>query len=495
MQRTLFLLFACFFCFQSAFSVTIYVNQSATGANNGTSWADAYVDLQDALSSAVSGDEIWVAQGTYYPTSGTSTSASFQMKNGVDLFGGFVGTETSVIGRDWRTNLTTLSGDIGTLGDSTDNSLNVVRTGTLSTPTRIDGFMIRDGNGGSGSLGGGGISGAQTTSFPIIANCILYHNSSDRGGAMDFVFDRAVIVNCEFYGNHSRQNGGVLTFSDGTLYMINCVMSGNSANFGGAIYLSGGALGSAATHECWLHYCTFAGNHANQAGGAITTAGTPTATVYNSIFWGNTAGLVAPNIYETSVDDTVYIHNAVVEGGYPGIDVVQFDPMFVDADGPDDMLGTPDDNLRLQAGSNSIDAGDLTWIPNDTADIDYDGNTGESMSVDVDGNPRFHNSVNDRGAYEKGAPVSNEIALPQELALSVFSVSPAHPSTIIFQLQNPEIMEIKIMDLRGKTAWETRYSASAGRNALPLDAELPTGVYILVVAGNHIAGVQKFVVD
>ena len=54
---------------QAAVGTIIYVNQGVTGgSHNGDSWADAYTDLQSALSDAVSGDQIWVAAGTYKPT-------------------------------------------------------------------------------------------------------------------------------------------------------------------------------------------------------------------------------------------------------------------------------------------------------------------------------------------------------------------------------------------------------------------------------------------
>ena len=79
---------------------TIYVKADASGANNGSSWADAYIDLQDALSVAVSGDQIWVASGTYYPTTGTDQSATFTLANGVSIYGGFDGTETLLTERD-----------------------------------------------------------------------------------------------------------------------------------------------------------------------------------------------------------------------------------------------------------------------------------------------------------------------------------------------------------------------------------------------------------
>src|SRR5262249_54017507 len=104
---------------------TWYVNAAATGSNNGRSWTNADTDLQKALGSAQSGDQIWVAQGTYKPTSGTDRSLSFALKAGVAIYGGFAGGETLLSQRDFVQHVTTLSGDIGTPGDSGDNSYHV----------------------------------------------------------------------------------------------------------------------------------------------------------------------------------------------------------------------------------------------------------------------------------------------------------------------------------------------------------------------------------
>lgn len=79
----------------------IYVDTDATGSNCGTSWEDAFTDLQDALAIASVGDQIWVAEGTYPPTPGTEWAATFHLVNGVGVYGGFDGTESHRGGRDW----------------------------------------------------------------------------------------------------------------------------------------------------------------------------------------------------------------------------------------------------------------------------------------------------------------------------------------------------------------------------------------------------------
>ena len=97
-MRRVIIFFTAFFAVACCRAETIYVDANATGANNGTSWGDAYKYLQDALTEAEpnQGIQIWAAQGTYRPDANTSNpggtndrTATFQLINGVAIYGGF----------------------------------------------------------------------------------------------------------------------------------------------------------------------------------------------------------------------------------------------------------------------------------------------------------------------------------------------------------------------------------------------------------------------
>jgi hypothetical protein len=136
----------------------LYVNKAASGANTGTSWSNAFNDLQAAFAAAQATDQIWVAQGVYYPTSDPSNrAASFELKNGVALYGGFVGGESQLSERDWKLNPTILSGDIdqndihvsgivtSTTGITGINSYTVLKATDVDANTVIDGFVVTAG--------------------------------------------------------------------------------------------------------------------------------------------------------------------------------------------------------------------------------------------------------------------------------------------------------------------------------------------------------------
>ncbi len=202
-----------------------YVAQSASGANTGLSWADAFTDLQTALQAAQAGDEVWVAQGVYKPTPTTDRAISFEPVSGLALYGGFAGTENTLVERDWAAHPTVLSGDIGVPDDSTDNSYNVVYLHQPDSSTVLDGFTLRDGVANSFDGGafartkcGGGlyIMGQDWEAYPTIQNCVFENNTAKNygGGAMvNGTGDGSVaprFSNCRFENNRAMNSGGGL---------------------------------------------------------------------------------------------------------------------------------------------------------------------------------------------------------------------------------------------------------------------------------------------
>ncbi|MDD5135432.1 MAG: right-handed parallel beta-helix repeat-containing protein, partial [Phycisphaerae bacterium] len=102
----------------------IYVDQNATGSNNGSCWLDAYTTIAAAVNAASAGDEIWVAEGTYTLTSQITVS------NAISIYGGFNGTEITRSQRDFRANLTIINGN------------DTVRCFSVTNNATIDGFVI-----------------------------------------------------------------------------------------------------------------------------------------------------------------------------------------------------------------------------------------------------------------------------------------------------------------------------------------------------------------
>ena len=107
----------------------IYVDANTPDDDDGSDWDNAFATLERALelgSRCGIATEIWVADGTYYPTTGTDRTASFPLVNGLAIYGGFAGGEMALSERDIANNTAILSGDIGTAANSSDNSYHVV---------------------------------------------------------------------------------------------------------------------------------------------------------------------------------------------------------------------------------------------------------------------------------------------------------------------------------------------------------------------------------
>ena len=349
----------------------IYVTVSAVGANDGTSWTNAYTSLQLALSTAASGDEIWVAAGTYYPTVGTDKTATFTLKTGVSIYGGFAGTETLVMQRNPKSNLTILSGDIGVPGNSNDNSFHVVIGSGTDSSAVLDGFTITGGNAinaDSSPWGGGMLNseGSPTlvnlvfsgnkavygggmynfTASPAMTNITFVNNSADRaGGAYNTVNSNPVLTNVTFANNTAHVRGGGMTAaSSSSPTLRNVTFSGNTAVYGGGFHA---VFGGNPTME----NVTFSGNVATQGGAMFNEDST--AIITNSIFYNNTGGEIFNQL------STPVVTYSIVMGGYSGTGNLDVDPVL----GPLQENGGFTQTMALSPGSPAIDSGDDTNCP------------------------------------------------------------------------------------------------------------------------------------
>ena len=290
---------------------TIYTDASATGANNGTSWLNAYTDLQDALGVAGSDDQIWVAKGIYTP--GTVQTASFQLKNEVGLYGGY---PTGGGQRDWANNETILSGDIGTLGVNTDNCYHVA---TGSGTGVLDGFTVSGGyahSGGVNDYGGGmyndaGSPTVQNCTFsgngalygagmynhagsPTVTNCVFRDNAAGYIGGMYNYNSSPTVTNCTFSGNDGgMQCGGMYNRESSNTTVTNCTFSGNTT-IGWA-----GGMCNLKSSNITVTNCTFSGNVASDGGGIYNKDST--LTLENCTLSGNRANQYGGGIYEEPV--------------------------------------------------------------------------------------------------------------------------------------------------------------------------------------------------
>ncbi len=255
-------------------AATWYVKPGENGAC--TSWADA-CELQAALGVAGSGDEIWVAAGTYLPdynpTGGKHTGdrrATLQFKNGVEIYGGFAGMEDSRDQRDWETHITTLSGDIGTLEDDSDNSYHVVTGGGTGTTAVLDGVTISDGHAsgpGTDSQGGGMYN---RFGNPKVANVIFSNNKAGYGGGMFNHGGSPELSNVTFV-----ENGASLAESRSWL-IADGVAASAERSVGPPLYLPTGVFHSAATGQPTVdgpgpsHRCRYPGNTSRLSSGRLT---------------------------------------------------------------------------------------------------------------------------------------------------------------------------------------------------------------------------------
>ena len=431
-------------------AATIYVNaaRSDDSGDGVTSWATAKQTLGAALSQAASGDEIWVVAGTYKPTTSTDQTISFVLKAGVGVYGGFAGGETTRDQRNWTANVTTLSGDIGNIGDNSDNSYHVVIASGDMVNAVFDGFTVSGGNAIGGGMWpndtGGGAFFSSVSRLTII-NCTFCNNTSAAGGGMCNYYSSLSVANCSFSSNispTSGSGGGMYNFYssptvtnckfsnntatggtsggaggggmnnyDSAPSVTNCIFSGNTAGCGGGM-VNNEALG----YSPVVTNCTFSSNIAtlngstsngNPGGGGMYNVGyTPVVT--NCTFSGNTAYYGGGIDYYMSTGPLT-VKNCILWGDTAtsgGAEIYTSSATLTLANSCiaggwvgtgnisfDPLFVSSLGNFHLQAGSPCIDAGSNAAVP-------------AGVFTDLDGNRRIDsasgvNPIVDMGAYEQ----------------------------------------------------------------------------------------------
>jgi len=368
---------------------TIYVDANAAGANDGSSWSNAYNYLQDALTDANSSEkpvEIRVAQGVYTPDSNSAApdgtgnrEATFRLINGVTLEGGYAGFgEHNPDARDINAYETILSGDPngddGSGGDNTENIYHVVTGHNVDETAVLDGLTVTGGNAnGPGSNGrGGGMYNSQNSS-PTLTNCMFSDNSAAQAGGMfNLDFGNPTLTNCTFLNNLATQNGGAMLNWNSSPIVTNCTFKYNSSGGDGA-----GIYNYFEQTAPLIANCIFSGNYAEGDGGGMYNRNSTHVTIVNCMFTGNSSpngnavacdshggGHLYPNTVKLTNcilweggneiwirdDSTVEITFSDIRGGWPGEGNIEVDPLL-----------TPDGHLR--GDSPCINAGDPAYSP------------------------------------------------------------------------------------------------------------------------------------
>ncbi|MEL6924921.1 MAG: hypothetical protein AAFO94_12810, partial [Bacteroidota bacterium] len=349
------LFFVLVSCVGALAQTTLYVDHSASGLNDGSSWTDAYTDLQSALQAASEGDNIWVAAGTYLPSQTGDPTATFQLPNGVAIYGGFSGSETQLKQRDIVLNPTILSGDLlqndNGLSQLDDNSYTVVYTRNANANTLLDGFTISGGhaadptgNALDKSHSGAGWfneSAGGIASSPTVRNCTFRNNRAlGFGGAIynsAFFSGQcfATFVKCTFVNNHANNDGGAVynqgSFSgEASPRFENCVFENNTTDVSAGAMFNNGIEGKCSPY---ITNCIFKSNHANVDTVSIGNAGAiynqgnsgeASPVIINSLFQEN-SGYSGGAIYNLGsnggdsspkiINSTFYANQAVGDGG------------------------------------------------------------------------------------------------------------------------------------------------------------------------------------
>ncbi len=274
----------CLFCGRASATDRYVDHNAGGGVQNGTSWSNAYLTLQDALAIAGSGDIIRVAQGTYYPDEGAgqtndAETSAFFLIDGVQILGGFFGIgESETDQRNIDGYRTFLDGNIDNNGQLEGNAYNVVRSNNVTGTAVIQGFTIQNGY-------------ADLQEFP-----------NDVGGGMFNIAGSPTVDRCLFFANRSSEdNGGGMFNHQASPFVVDCVFQANIADLsGGAVFNNDGSNGT-------FIRCDFISNTADVDGGGEFNGSSSTPTFFSCGFVSNLARSRGGGVYNTTGSNTTFL--------------------------------------------------------------------------------------------------------------------------------------------------------------------------------------------
>lgn len=344
---------------QDPSSIIRYVKQGGTG--NGNSWATASGNFQAMINASSSGNQIWVAAGTFRPAAGSD----FRLKEGVKIYGGFPSSNNNatMADRNWVVNISKLQGN----GYSVINN----NSNNLTTASVVDGFTI---TGGSAQFGGGICN---TNSSPTLRNLIISGNiGHGSGGGIHNTNSSPLLTDVTISGNTAGDGGGIFN-SNSSPILTNVIITGNVLNYNAG---RGGGICNFQSSPT-LTNVTVSGNKAGLAAAIYNYLSNP--TLQNSIIHGNSSGIYdeqsTPQIYNSLVQGITSTGNGNIGG--------DTNPLFVNAPSYTTAPFTGGD-YSLSVLSPVINKGVNSFLPG-------------GITTDLAGNPRvYDNGIIDMGAYE-----------------------------------------------------------------------------------------------
>lgn len=478
-------IFVCLLTLAGRSQQNVYVDGAATGANNGSSWVNAYTQLSAALSAAAGGSSpvyIHVAKGTYYPTgnqAGALTDSAFTiLRAGIKLYGGYPAGGGA---RDIFNNPVYLDGNINNAALNTDNSNHIMVIAGLTAATDsvvVDGFIFRNGNANTNSLkkyngfevynyNGGALVLRETSnrikllncsfnnnnsnsnagavhiqgSHPLFENCTFNNNSSGLGGAIFTVISNAVFSNCNFTANSSTTLGGAINNNTSNPVIFNCTFTSNNSRTGGAI--------NNAFTTVVIADSRFESNSANQGGAISNTNTTTSCTITNTQFNNNTVSVGGGAIYQdggnTQITRSQFIKNNAQYGGairnqgspklsvkssvFSGNTSTNTGAAMSLSEGSDTLVTNlfvqNIDNSAVGGGALCITTGNFSIVNNTFyADTTTTGRGGAIRMEGSTGSLKLQNNIFYKCKAGTGNDVYNDAAMPYSNINNSFSIDP-----------------------------------------------------------------------